>query len=40
MKNDLGLDEVGPGCRELGKASDAAPLISHDGKVRAGFEAK
>ncbi|MDD2598815.1 MAG: sulfatase [Kiritimatiellae bacterium] len=36
MAADLGLTSVGPGCRALGKVADAAPLISHDGKVRAG----
>ncbi len=40
MKNDLGLDDVGPGSRELGKAANAQPLIGHDGKVRTGFEPK
>jgi arylsulfatase A len=40
MKNDLGLDGIGPGCRPLGKVNNAQPLINHDGQVRAGFEAK
>ena len=39
MKNDLGLDGIGRGCRELGKVKDARPLIDKDGKVRPGFEA-
>ncbi len=40
MRADLGLDGLGPGCRTLGKVSDAQPLIDHDGKVRPGFETK
>ena len=40
MKADLGLDGIGPGCRELGRARNARPLIGHDGRVRPGFEAK
>lgn len=41
MKGDLGLDgEQAPGCRELGKVSDAQPIIGYDGKPRAGFESK
>jgi arylsulfatase A-like enzyme len=39
MKDDLGLDGFGHGCRELGKVKDARPLIDKDGKVRPGFEA-
>jgi arylsulfatase A len=39
MKEDLGLEGIGPGCRPLGKVKDARPLIGHDGKVRDGFEA-
>ncbi len=38
MKDDLGLDGMGRGCRELGRVKDAAPLIDKDGKVRPGFE--
>ena len=38
MKDDLGLDGIGPGCRPLGKVKDARPLIDRDGKVRPGFE--
>jgi len=30
MKDDLGLDGIGPGCRPLGKVKDARPLIGHD----------
>ena len=40
MKDDLGLDGIGLGCRPLGKVSNAQPLISHDGQIRAGFETK
>ena len=40
MKDDLGLTGVGPGCRELGKVTDAKPIIDKDGKVRPGFEPK
>jgi len=40
MKDDLGLDGIGPGCRPLGRVEDAKPLIDHDGKVREGFEPK
>lgn len=40
MRDDLGLDGVGPGCRPLGKVKDARPLIDFDGKVRPGFEPK
>lgn len=40
MQDDLGLDGMAPGSRPLGKVEDALPLIGHDGKVRAGFEAK
>jgi arylsulfatase A-like enzyme len=38
MKGDLGLDGIGPGCRELGRVKGARPLIGMDGKVRPGFE--
>jgi len=37
MRDDLGLDALGPGCRELGKVSDAKPIIDYDGTVRAEF---
>ena len=30
MKADLGLNDKGPGCRELARKSDATPLIPHD----------
>jgi arylsulfatase A len=40
MKEDLGIDGIGPGCRPLGKVHNAQPLINHDGQIRAGFEAK
>jgi arylsulfatase A len=36
MKDDLGLEGMGPGCRALGKVEKAAPLIGSDGKVREG----
>jgi arylsulfatase A len=35
MRNDLGLDGVGPGCRPLGRFENPKPLIALDGKVRA-----
>jgi arylsulfatase A-like enzyme len=38
MKDDLGLDGIGRGCRALGKVKDARPLIGKDGKVRPGLE--
>ena len=34
MKEDLGLDGIGPGCRPLGKVPNAQPIISHDGTFR------
>lgn len=34
MKEDLGLDGIGPGCRPLGRVPDARPIISHDGTFR------
>lgn len=37
MKDDLGLDGIGPGCRPLGKAANPQPLIGQDGTVREGF---
>jgi arylsulfatase A len=37
MKDDLGLDGLGPGVRPLGKAPTALPLIDRDGNVREGF---
>jgi arylsulfatase A len=38
MEDDLGTQEIGPGCRPLGKVDDAQPLIDHDGTIRPGFE--
>ena len=38
MKDDLGMDGVGPGCREMGRVANPEPLIHHDGTIRAGFE--
>jgi arylsulfatase A-like enzyme len=35
MKDDLGLDGIGPGVRPLGKFENPKPLIALDGKVRA-----
>jgi arylsulfatase A-like enzyme len=40
MKDDLGMDGIGPGVRKLGKVDDAEPLIGYDGRVRKGFEVK
>jgi arylsulfatase A-like enzyme len=40
MKDDLGLDGIGPGCRPLGRVTDPKPLIGLDGTVRPGFEKK
>jgi arylsulfatase A len=37
MKNDLGLEGLGPGCRPLGRVENPQPLIGHDGSVREGF---
>ena len=34
MKDDLGLDGIGSGCRPLGKVPNAQPLIGHDGTFR------
>jgi arylsulfatase A len=38
MKDDLGTDGLGPGCRPIGKVANSQPLIDFDGKVRPGFE--
>lgn len=38
MKDDLGLEGLGRGCRPLGKVKNARPLIDQEGKVRPGFE--
>ena len=35
MKDDLGLDGTGAGCRALGRAENPQPFILHDGTVRA-----
>jgi arylsulfatase A len=40
MKDDLGTDGLGPGCRPIGKVANSQPLIDFDGKVRPGFEPK
>lgn len=37
MKDDLGLDGVGPGCRPMGHVDKPQSLIGQDGKVREGF---
>ncbi|HVX62915.1 MAG TPA: sulfatase [Pirellulales bacterium] len=34
MKDDLGLEGIGPGCRPLGKVANAQPIIDHDGTFR------
>ena len=38
MKDDLGVDGIGPGCRELGRVTDPEPLIHTDGTIREGFK--
>ena len=30
MKDDLGIEEIGPGCRALGRVDKPQPLIAHD----------
>lgn len=40
MRDDLGLDQNGPGCRPPGRVQGARPLIDHGGQIRAGFPAK
>ena len=40
IKNELGADNLGPGCRPIGKVNNAQPLIGFDNKVRPGFEPK
>lgn len=40
MKDDLGLEGMGPGVRPLGRVEHPQPLIGLDGKIRAGFEPK
>ncbi|MBI2479083.1 MAG: sulfatase-like hydrolase/transferase, partial [Planctomycetia bacterium] len=37
---DLGMKDLGPGCRPLGTVDNPQPLIDHDGRVREGFEAR
>jgi len=37
MKDDLGLDGTGPGCRPLGRVAKTQPVIDQDGNVRAEF---
>lgn len=39
MRDDLGLDGIGPGCRALGKSATPAPILGFDGKPRADFAA-
>jgi arylsulfatase A len=34
MKDDLGLDGVGPGCRPLGRVANPQPVIGIDGSLR------
>ena len=34
MDDDLGLTEIGPGCRELGRVADPKPWIDRDGRFR------
>jgi arylsulfatase A len=34
MKDDLGVEGIGPGCRPLGKVANARPIIRHDGTFR------
>lgn len=40
MKDDLGVEGIGPGCRPLGRTETPEPLISKDGRIRPGFEPK
>ena len=40
MKDDLGLDGIGPGVRPMGRVENPQPLIGKDGMIRAGFEPK
>ncbi len=40
MRDDLGLDGVGPGCRALARVPNPKPLIAHDGTIREGFAPK
>lgn len=34
QRDDLGTNDVGPGCRPLGRVEQPQPLIDHEGKVR------
>lgn len=36
MKDDLGLDGIGPACRALGRVTNPQPLIKEDGTIRDG----
>ncbi len=36
-QKDLGLKDVGPGCRPVGRVENPQPLIGLDGKIREGF---
>ncbi len=40
MKDDLGLDGIGPGVRTLGRVADPRPLIGVDGTIRPDFAPK
>jgi arylsulfatase A len=40
MKDDLGLDGMGPGVRPLGRVANPQPLIGSDGTIRTGFAPK
>lgn len=37
MRGDLGMDDIGPGCRPLGRVANPQPLIGYDGTVRPEF---
>ncbi|CAN5818829.1 sulfatase [soil metagenome] len=37
MKDDLGLDGIGPGCRPLGRSTNPLPAMDKDGNVRPEF---
>jgi arylsulfatase A len=37
-KSDLGINDIGPGVRELGRVDNPKPLISQDGTIREGFK--
>ncbi len=34
MDADLGISEIGPGCRSLGRVDDPRPFLDHEGRVR------